>query len=61
MPLAKIIENDYSPAAGRSKPVTVAAVDDGTPTDILHEVLRLEDEIAAQGKALLAKMGGGKV
>jgi len=61
VPLAKIIENHYSLAPGRYKPVTVEAVNYDLPADILREVHKLEGEITDQGKALLASVGVGKV
>ena len=59
--LAKIIENDYSLAAGRYKPVTLEAVNHDQPADILRDVLDLEDQIAAKARKLLAKTHGDTV
>ncbi len=57
VPVARIIENDYSLAAGRYKPVTTETVNHDKPADILCQVLKLEDEIAAKAKKLLAVVG----
>jgi type I restriction enzyme M protein len=52
VPLEKIQENDWSLAAGRYKPVTTEAVNHDAPTDILRDVLKLENEIIRRGQAL---------
>ena len=54
--LERIEENDLSLAAGRYKPITVEAVNHDSPEDILAGVLKLEDEIAKRGAALLGKV-----
>lgn len=51
--IEKIRENDWSLAAGRYKPVITEAVSHAAPSEILGEVLKLENEIIRRGKALL--------
>jgi len=58
VPIEKIIENDWSLAAGRYKPVTTEAVDHDAPVEILAEVLELEGRIVERGNALLEKITG---
>ena len=58
--IEKIRENGWSLAAGRYKPVTVAAVNHDAPDEILRDVLKLENEIIRRGNALLAHIGGKK-
>jgi type I restriction enzyme M protein len=60
VPIEKIKENDWSLAAGRYKPVTTEAVNHDAPTDILRDVLKVENEIIRRGDALLAKIRGKK-
>lgn len=60
VPVAKIIENDYSLAAGRYKPVTVEAAIHDKPKDILREVIKLEEAIASGGRALLSKLDSAR-
>jgi len=60
VPIARILENDGSLAAGRYKPVTVEEVHHDDPADILCEVIAIEREIIARGEALLAQLGGDK-
>ena len=55
-PIEKIRENDWSLAARRYKPVTTEAVNHDAPAMILHEVLKLEDEIIRRGNALIAQV-----
>ncbi|MGB8648049.1 MAG: class I SAM-dependent DNA methyltransferase [Anaerolineae bacterium] len=52
VPVEKIVENDYSLAAGRYKPVKVEAVEHEDPKQILVEVVGLEEEIAARARSL---------
>jgi type I restriction enzyme M protein len=52
VPIEKIRENGWSLAAGRYKAVTAEAVDHDAPTEILEEVLKIEDEIIQRGKKL---------
>lgn len=54
VPVGKIRENDWSLAAARYKPVTAEAVNYDKPTEILGDVLMLENEIIRRTKALLA-------
>jgi type I restriction enzyme M protein len=56
VPIAKIRENDWSLAAGRYRPVITKAVNHDAPTDILRDVLKVENEIIRRGNALLAKI-----
>ncbi len=57
VPIAKIRENeDLSLAAGRYRPVTVAAANHDDPAEILSEVLALEKEIAERAKVLKDKV-----
>lgn len=60
VPIEKIRENDWSLAAGRYKPVSVTAANHDKPTDILGDVLKLEQEIVKRGNALLAQISGKK-
>ena len=60
VPIEKIKENDWSLAAGRYKPVTTVAVNHDSPAEILGEVIKLENEIAKRGNALLIQIGGKK-
>ena len=60
VPIEKIRENDWSLAAGRYKPVINEIVDHDAPPEILHEVLKLENEIMQRGNALLAQIDGKK-
>jgi len=60
VPIEKIKENDWSLAAGRYKSVTVEAANHDVPTDILRDVLKLENEIIRHGDELLAKINGKK-
>ena len=55
--IEKIKENDWSLAAGRYKPVTTEIVNHDAPTEILADVLKLENEIILRGNALLAQIG----
>ena len=56
VPIETIRENDWSLAAGRYKPVTTTAVNHDAPSEILADVLKLEEEIISRGKALLAQI-----
>jgi len=56
--IEKIKENDWSLAAGRYKPVTNDAVKHDKPTEILADVLNIENEIIKRGSALMKKIGG---
>jgi len=56
VPIEKIRENDWSLAAGRYKSVTAEAVNHDAPDDILREVLKVENEIARRGEALLESL-----
>jgi type I restriction enzyme M protein len=58
VPIKNIHENDWSLAAGRYKAVMTAVVNHDPPSKILDEVLRLENEIARCGNALLLQVGG---
>ena len=60
VPVAKIRENEWSLAAGRYRPVTTQAVNHDAPSDILRDVLKLENEIIQRGNALLAQITGKK-
>ena len=54
VPIEKIRENDWSLAAGRYKPITTEAANHDSPTEILGDVLKLENEIIRRGNALAA-------
>jgi type I restriction enzyme M protein len=56
VPIERISENDWSLAAGRYKPVRTTAVSHDAPSEILGEVLNLENEIIRRGKALLEQI-----
>ena len=60
VPIEKIRENEWSLAAGRYKPVTNEIVTHDAPTEILHDVLKLEHSIIQRGNALLAQIDGKK-
>jgi type I restriction enzyme M protein len=60
VPIEKIRANDWSLAAGRYKPVTVATVNHDAPADILGEVIKVENEIIRRGTALLTQISGKK-
>jgi hypothetical protein len=53
----KIREHDWSLAAGRYKPVTAEEVSHEAPSEILADVLKLENEIVERGGALLKELG----
>ncbi len=53
VPIQKIRENDWSLAAGRYKPVITEAANHDTPTEILGNVLKLENDIIRRGSELL--------
>jgi len=54
--IEKIKENDWSLAAGRYKPLTTEVANHDEPIKILHDVLKLENEIIQRGNALLAQV-----
>lgn len=56
VPIEKIRENDWSLAAARYKPVTSVTVIHDEPTEILADVLKLENDIIRRGNALLAQI-----
>ena len=58
VPIEKIKENEWSLAAGRYKPVTNEAVKHDKPTEILADVLKIENEIIKRGSELMKKIGG---
>jgi type I restriction enzyme M protein len=58
VPAEKIKENDWSLASGRYRLSTAAGVSHDAPVEILHDVLKLENEIIARGSALLTKISG---
>jgi type I restriction enzyme M protein len=60
VPIEKIRGDDFSLAAGRYKTVTIEAVIHDSPTEILHDVLKLEHSIIQRGNVLLAQIGGKK-
>lgn len=60
VPIGKIRENDWSLAAGRYKPVVARRVNHDAPSDILADVLKLEEAIVLRGKALLKILDGHK-
>jgi type I restriction enzyme M protein len=60
VPIERIRENDWSLAAGRYKPITTEAVNHDAPSEILGDVLKLENEIIQRGEALLARLGRAK-
>jgi type I restriction enzyme M protein len=55
VPIEKIRENVWSLAAGRYKPVITQVTNYDAPSEILVDVLRLEDEIIRLGNAMLAQ------
>lgn len=60
VPIEKIRENDWSLAAGRYKVATAETTSHDSPTDILRDVLKFENEIVKRGNALLAQIGAKK-
>lgn len=52
----KIREKDWSLAAGLYRPVTTETVNHDAPTEILSDLLKLENEIIKRGKALLSQI-----
>jgi type I restriction enzyme M protein len=60
VPIEKIRENDWSLAASRYKPVTTEAANHDAPTEILSDVLKLENEIIRRGNALLTQISGNR-
>jgi type I restriction enzyme M protein len=58
--LERIRENDWSLAAGRYKPVTTEAAIHDTPTSILKDVIRLENEIVRHSNSLLSQVSRKK-
>jgi type I restriction enzyme M protein len=56
VPLEKIKDNDWSLAPGRYKLLTFEAADHDAPTDILSDILKVENEIIRRGDALLEQM-----
>jgi type I restriction enzyme M protein len=60
VPIEKIKANEWSLAAVRYKPMTTEAVNHDAPTEILGDVLKLENEIIKRGNALLAQISGKK-
>ena len=60
VPIEKIKENEWSLAAGRYKSVITEAVNHDAPTDILREILKVENEILRRSDALLTIISGKK-
>ena len=60
VPIENIKGNDWSLAAGRYKPVTIEVTNHDAPTDILRDVLKVENEIIRRGDALLVKISDKK-
>ncbi len=58
--IEKIKENEWSLAAGRYRVVTAEAVNHDTPTEILGDILKLENKIIQLGDALLKEIKGKK-
>src|SRR6202048_2451846 len=56
VPIEKIREYDWSLAASRYKPATTAFVNHDSPSAILKDVLKVENEIVRRGKTLLDQM-----
>ena len=56
VPIDKIREKDWSLAAGLYRPVTTETVNHDAPTEILSDLLKLENEIIKRGKALLSQI-----
>ena len=52
VPIEKIVENDFSLAAGRYKPVITETVNHDRPKKILDEILSMEEKIATQARKL---------
>ena len=60
VPIEKIKESDWSLAAGRYKSVTAETVNHSEPTEILRDLLKVENEIIRRADTLLAKISGKK-
>ena len=60
VPIEKIRENDWSLAVDRYKPVSTETVNHDSPSHILGDVLKLENEIIKRGSALLVQIGAKK-
>ena len=60
VPIEKIKSNDWSLAAGRYRVVATEAVNHDTPTEILGDILKLENKIIQLGDALLKDIKGKK-
>jgi type I restriction enzyme M protein len=60
VPIEKIRGNDWSLAAGRYRPVTTEDVNHDAPTEILGDVLKVENEIIKRCTALLAQISSTK-
>jgi len=58
--IEKIIENDWSLAAGRYKPETATSTNHDAPTEILDGVLKVENEIIRRSSALLGQLRAPK-
>lgn len=57
--IEQIMENDWSLAAGRYKPVEATEVHHDDPADILREVIGMENEILQRANVLLGQIVGG--
>ena len=57
VPIEKIKGSDWSLASSRYKRVATNTVAHDTPTEILGDVLKLEQEIIKRGDTLLARFG----
>jgi type I restriction enzyme M protein len=58
VPIEKIRKNEWNLTAGRYKPVTTKASNHDAPSEILRDVLKLENEIIQRGSALLEQIRG---
>ncbi len=58
--IEKIKENEWSLAAGRYKIVAATTVNHDVPTEILGDVLKIENEIIKRGNALFTQIGAKK-
>ena len=60
VPIEKIQANGWSLAAGRYRSVGTEAVTHDSPTEVLSNVLKLENEIVKRAGALLAQLAAKK-
>jgi len=60
VPIEKIKGNEWNLAVGLYKPVVTNVINHDSPTDIIGEVLKIENEIIQRGNVLLNQIGGKK-